>query len=69
MLLKLSKTQLFGKFGEIDGMYYYLWAIDLAIVYNRDWNTVPPWVIDGLKMYGDQPLIEHFCRINKIKLT
>jgi len=69
MLLRLRKSQMFGKFGDIDGMYYYLWAIDLAILHNRKWNTVPLWVINGLKMYGDQSFIENFCRINKIKLT
>lgn len=66
ILLRLNKTQLFGKYKDVDGIYYYLWAIDLAIELNKEWDELPGWVIDGLEKYGDHPEMSHFCRINRI---
>jgi len=69
ILLRLTKSQLFGKFGETEGMYYFLCAVDLAIDHNPIWKILPFWVIDGLKMYGDRQEIKAFCKIRNINLA
>jgi len=69
LLLRLNKTQLFGQYGDVDGLYYYLWAIDLAIEHKKEWNSLPPWVTYGLKIYGDRPEVSRFCRNNRINLN
>jgi len=68
VLLRLSKTDLLESYDGIEGVYYFLFGIDRCIIKGANPKALDPWMLEGIKMYGNHKAIELFCLKNSIVL-
>ena len=68
VLLRLSKTDLLESHDGIEGVYYFLFGLDRCIQKGAKPKALDPWMLEGLKMYGNHKAIELFCSKNSITL-
>ena len=61
-LLRLDfSTLIYGSYLGVDGVYYFLHAIDLCIVN----DYIYKWIVEGLGYYNRLEVYQ-FCKVNKI---
>ena len=68
VLLRLSRTDLLGSYDGIEGVYYFLFGLDRCIRKGANPKALDPWMLEGLRMYGNHKVIELFCLKNSIVL-
>jgi len=68
ILLRLSRNDLLGSYDGIDGVYYFLFALDMCIQNGVHPKRLAAWMLNGLKMYRKKKEVIMFCKLNSISL-
>jgi len=67
-LLRLSRTDLLKSYDGIEGVYYYLYALEKCINRGLNPKKLESWMLEGLRMYGNKKDVISFCKMNSIEL-
>lgn len=67
-LLRLSRTDLLKSYDGIEGVYYYLYALEKCIKRGLNPKKLESWMLEGLRMYGNKKDVISFCKMNSIEL-